>query len=123
MRVARSQSESHYEEKNGRSKHSEYLCGEGSCSRRYHSYTAFYNHCKRVHEGNFPKGSLLNGQPFEGPTKNRGRPRIKKSDTKNEFQIESMKAENDLIEFLGTITGGTSNEEMISHVENPSEHL
>jgi hypothetical protein len=38
-----------------------------------------------------------NGKIFEGPSKNRGRPRIKKNETKDEAQIESMKRENELI--------------------------
>ena len=70
----------------------EFKCGESKCQKLYHSYTAFYNHCKKAHNGEFPQGSQLNNQLFDGPTKNRGRPRIKKNEVKNEFQIESMKA-------------------------------
>lgn len=61
----------------------EFKCGEKKCSKLYHSYTAFYNHCKKAHGGEFPNNSLLNGELFEGPTKNRGRPRMKKSEVKN----------------------------------------
>jgi hypothetical protein len=32
-----------------------------------------------------------------GPSKNRGRPRIKKNEAKDSIQIESMKKENELI--------------------------
>ena len=75
----------------------EYKCGKNDCGKYYHSYTAFYNHCKKSHEGEFPPGSLYNGKIFEGPSKNRGRPRIKKIDVKDSVQIESLKTENELI--------------------------
>lgn len=39
----------------------EFKCGESKCSKLYHSYTAFYNHCKKAHSGEFPINSLLNG--------------------------------------------------------------
>lgn len=71
-----------------------YKCGEPPCGKFYHSYTAFYNHCKKSHGGEFPENSLHNGKLFEGPSKNRGRPRIKKNETKDEGQIEAMKREN-----------------------------
>ena len=117
----RDQDESPLEEKSRKGKE-EFKCGDSKCNKLYHSYTAFYNHCKKAHNGQFPPGSLLNNQFFDGPTKNRGRPRIKKSEVKNEFQIESMKAQNELIEFLGTIKnmGNRGNEELISYVEFPS---
>lgn len=78
-----------------------YKCGDHSCAKFYHSYTAFYNHCKKSHGGEFPALSQHNDRLFEGPSKNRGRPRIKKNETKDQIQIESMKRENELIEFLG----------------------
>lgn len=28
-----------------------YKCGDSSCGKFYHSYTAFYNHCKKSHGG------------------------------------------------------------------------
>ena len=68
-----------------------YKCGDTACGKFYHSYTAFYNHCKKSHGGEFPENSVHNGKNFEGPSKNRGRPRIKKNETKDEGQIQSMK--------------------------------
>jgi len=56
-----------------------YKCGDIACGKFYHSYTAFYNHCKKSHGGEFPENSIHNGKTFEGPSKNRGRPRIKKN--------------------------------------------
>lgn len=79
----------------------EYKCGKNDCGKFYHSYTAFYNHCKKSHGGQLPPDSLHNGKIFEGPSKNRGRPRIKKIDVKDSVQIESLKTENELIQFLG----------------------
>jgi len=58
-----------------------------------------------MHEGEFPEGSLVNNKPFEGPSKNRGRPRITKTETKNDKEIQAMKSENELIEFLGRMIG------------------
>ena len=60
-----------------------YKCGDTTCGKFYHSYTAFYNHCKKSHGGEFPENSVHNGKLFEGPSKNRGRPRIKKNETKD----------------------------------------
>lgn len=60
-----------------------YKCGDTTCGKFYHSYTAFYNHCKKSHGGEFPQNSIHNGKIFEGPSKNRGRPRIKKNETKD----------------------------------------
>jgi len=70
-----------------RKSNDEYKCGKAECGKLYHSYTAFYNHCKKSHEGVFPPNSLYNGKTFEGPSKNRGRPRIKKTDVKDSVQI------------------------------------
>ena len=56
-----------------------YKCGDPACGKFYHSYTAFYNHCKKSHGGEFPENSIHNNKLFEGPSKNRGRPRIKKN--------------------------------------------
>lgn len=56
------------DDRNKKSKE-EFKCGEPKCSKLYHSYTAFYNHCKKAHNGQFPQGSLLNNEPFDGPTK------------------------------------------------------
>lgn len=76
-----------------------------------------------MHEGEFPEGSLVNNKPFEGPSKNRGRPRITKTETKNDKEIQAMKSENELIEFLGTINRGEKSDEVIVYVENPLEHV
>lgn len=42
----------------------EYKCGDDTCGKIYHSYTAFYNHCKKSHGGEFPTNSLENGEKF-----------------------------------------------------------
>ena len=47
-------------EERGRRGKEEFKCGQAKCQKLYHSYTAFYNHCKKAHNGEFPVGSLLN---------------------------------------------------------------
>ena len=64
-----------------------FQCGSNTCNKVYHSYTAFYNHCKKAHNEEFPENSVVNGKIFAGPSKNRGRPRITKVDAKNPQEI------------------------------------
>ena len=33
------------------SNNEQYRCGDENCGKIYHSYTAFYNHCKKSHDG------------------------------------------------------------------------
>ncbi len=42
----------------------QFKCGDINCGKVYHSYTAFYNHCKKSHGGEFPKNSLYNDKQF-----------------------------------------------------------
>ena len=46
----RDQDDSPLEEKSRKGKE-EFKCGESKCNKLYHSYTAFYNHCKKAHNG------------------------------------------------------------------------
>jgi hypothetical protein len=74
----------------------------GSCSKKYRSYTSFYNQCKREHEGKFPDSSSLNGQAYKGPSEKRGRPKRGALTRRREGELRYLQLENDLFEFLGS---------------------
>jgi hypothetical protein len=79
--------ESEQQDSKNKKSEEQYKCGHETCGKFYHSYTAFYNHCKKSHGGEFPPNSLLNDKIFQGPQQNRGRPRIKKNEAKDHIQI------------------------------------
>jgi hypothetical protein len=77
-----------------------YLCGFPGCGKLYHSYTAFYNHCKKQHMGDLPPGTQLNGKLFSGPSKNRGRPRLLERQRGSAEYFNVLKQENILISYI-----------------------
>ena len=43
--------ESEHLDSKGKKGIEQYKCGDENCGKFYHSYTAFYNHCKKSHGG------------------------------------------------------------------------